>query len=155
MMPLAVPVARSRRRRGLALVAVLAAMAAMLVMLAALLQAGMLGRRQLARELDLHQAESLLDAAAGRAVARLAADPGWSGGGERVESERIVGRGDADITVAVMPAGAGRTLHVVVDYPAGRPDSIRRERSFAVALSLPALPSTPSEPSAASPETSP
>ena len=155
MTPPEVRHAQSQRRRGVALVAVLAAMATVLAMLAALLQAGLLGRRQLSRELDVHQAESLLDAAAERAVARLGAEPAWSGASERVESERIVGRGDADVTVVVTPAGAGLTVRVVVQYPAGRPDSIRRERSFAVALPLPAPPSTPSEPSAASPETSP
>jgi len=147
----------SSPRRGMALVAVLAAMAVMLVMLGGLLRLGLLGRRQLLRELDVRQAESLLEAAADRAVARLRAEPAWSGGSERVASDAIVGRGDAEVIVAVEAAGGDRRLRVVVDYPAGRPDSIRRERVFAVAPAALEPPSTPSEPPAAtaSPETSP
>ena len=135
----------SAPRRGMALVAVLAAMAVMLVMLGGLLRLGLLGRRQLLRELDVRQAESLLEAAADRAVARLRAEPAWSV--------------DDDAEPAVPARGLDRDDHlrVVVDYPAGRPDSIRRERVFAVAPAALEPPSNPSDPPAttASPETSP
>ena len=48
--------------------------------LGAMLRFGLLGRRHLLRELDVHQAESLLEAAAERAVVRLGAEPAWRGG---------------------------------------------------------------------------
>lgn len=137
-------------RRGLTLVAVLAAMATVLLLLGGMIEIALVGRRQLLRELDACQAECLLEAAADRAVARLRADPGWSGGAERVPAEAIVGRGDAAVSTSV--AADSLTLRVVVEYPAGDPRSIRRERAFAVA---PPAPSTVPAPSAASPESSP
>jgi len=142
-------------RRGVALVAVLAAMAVVLLLLGGLLRLAVAGRRQLVKELDVRQAESLLEAAADRAVVRLRAEPGWTGGTERVASEAIVGAGDAEVVTAVTPSGAGRTLRVVVDYPAGRPDSIRREKAFAVALPQAPPVSPDPDPSTASPEALP
>lgn len=140
-----VPSVQDPRRRGVALVAVLAAMAVMLLLLGGMLQLALLGRRQLVRELVVAQAESLLEAAADRAVSRLRAEPGWSGGSERVASEAIVGAGDAELVTEVTPAGESRKLRVVVDYPAGRPDSIRRERAFVVILPRTSSPSAASE----------
>ena len=115
------------------------AMTVMLLVLGAMLRFGLLGRRHLLRELDVHQAESLVEAAAERAVVRLGVEPAWRGGSEQVGSEAIVGRGDAEVRVVVEPAGDSCSLRVVVDYPAGLPNSIRRERSFTVAL--PVIPS--------------
>lgn len=142
-------------RRGVALVAVLAAMAVMLLMLGGMLSLAVAGRRQLVKELDVRQAESLLEAAADRAAARLRAEPAWSGGTERVASEAIVGAGDAEVITEVIASADARTLRIVVDYPAGRPDSIRRERSFAVAPPRSPTASPDPDPSTASQEALP
>ena len=146
----------SQSRRGATLVAVLAAMAVVLVMLGGMLKIALLGRRQFLKELELRQAECLLEAAAERAVIRLRAEPGWSGGRTTVASEAIVGRGAADVTTAVTLTPDGVSLGLVVEYPVGRPDSVRRERALRVAREafmpnqLPALPpSTVPEPSPA------
>ena len=146
----------SQSRRGATLIAVLAAMAVVLVMLGGMLKIALLGRRQFLKELELRQAECLLEAAAERAVIRLRAEPGWSGGRTTVASEAIVGRGAADVTTAVTLTPDGVSLGLVVEYPVGRPDSVRRERALRVARKafmpnqLPALPpSTVPEPSPA------
>ena len=146
----------SQSRRGATLVAVLAAMAVVLVMLGGMLKIALLGRRQFLKELELRQAECLLEAAAERAVIRLRADPGWTGGRTTVASEAIVGRGAAEVTTAVTLTPDGVSLGLVVEYPVGRPDSVRRERALRVARKafmpnqLPALPpSTVPEPSPA------
>ena len=117
-------------RRGVALVAVLAAMAVVLLLLAGLLKLAVAGRRQLVRELDVRQAESLLDAAADRAVAKLRAEPAWSGGTERVASEAIVGAGDAEVVTEVIASPDTRTLRIVVDYPE-RAEAVLNEHNFA------------------------
>ena len=146
----------SQSRRGATLIAVLAAMAVVLVMLGGMLKIALLGRRQFLKELELRQAECLLEAAAERAVIRLRADPGWTGGRTTVASEAIVGRGAAEVTTAVTLTPDGVSLGLVVEYPVGRPDSVRRERALRVAREafmpnqLPALPpSTVPEPSPA------
>jgi hypothetical protein len=146
----------SQGRRGATLVAVLAAMAVVLVMLGGMLKIALLGRRQFLKELELRQAECLLEAAAERAVIRLRAEPGWTGGQTTVASEDIIGKGAADVTTSVTLKPDGVLLGLVVEYPAGRPDSVRRERTIRVAREafmpnqLPAIPpSTVPEPSPA------
>lgn len=147
---------QSQSRRGATLVAVLAAMAVVLIMLGGMLKIALLGRRQFLKELELRQAECLLEAAAERAVSRLRADPGWTGGQTTVASEAIVGNGAAKVTTSVTPSDDGVRLGLVVEYPTGRPDSVRRERVISMAREaflpneLPALPpSTVPEPSPA------
>lgn|GEM_PF-1030303 len=146
----------SPSRRGATLVVVLAAMAVVLLMVGGMLKIALLGRRQFLKELELRQAECLLEAAAERAVSRLRAEPDWTGGQTTVASEAIVGNGAAEVTTSVTPSDDGVRLGLVVEYPAGRPDSVRRERTLRVAREafmpnqLPALPpSTVPEPSPA------
>jgi hypothetical protein len=142
-------------RRGATLVVVLAAMAVVLLMLGGMLKIALLGRRQFLKELELRQAECLLEAAAERAVIRLRADPGWSGGRTTVASEEIVGKGAAEVTTSVALKPDGVSLGLVVEYPAGRPDSVRRERAIRVARDvLQPLPS-PTVPPSTVPEPSP
>jgi hypothetical protein len=73
-----------------------------------------------------------------------------------VASEAIVGNGAAKVTTSVTPSDDGVRLGLVVEYPTGRPDSVRRERVIRMAREafmpneLPALPpSTVPEPSPA------
>jgi hypothetical protein len=131
-------------------------MAVVLLMLGGMLKIALLGRRQFLKELELRQAECLLEAAAERAVIRLRAEPGWTGGQTTVASEAIVGKGAAEVTTSVTLKPDGVLLGLVVEYPAGRPDSVRRERALRVAREafmpnqLPAIPpSTVPEPSPA------
>ena len=135
-----------RGRRGATLVAVLAAMAIVLLMIGGMLKIALLVRRQFLKELELRQAECLLEAAAERAVSRLRAEPGWTGGRTTVASEAIVGKGAAEVTIAITPSDDGVLLGIVVEYPVGRPDSVRRERALRVAreIFLPAAASPPS-----------
>ena len=139
----------SQSRRGATLVAVLVAMAVVLVMLGGMLKIALLGRRQFLKELELRQAECLLEAAAERAVIRLRAEPGWTGGRTTVASEAIVGAGAAEVTTTVTPGEDGVSLGLVVEYPVGRPDSVRRERVLRVAREVftpnqaPAIPPSP------------
>ncbi|MEN9666602.1 MAG: hypothetical protein RLZZ326_2965 [Planctomycetota bacterium] len=145
----------SRSRRGATLVAVLVAMAVVLVMLGGMLKIALLGRRQFLKELELRQAECLLEAACERAVIRLRAEPAWSGGRTTVASEEIVGKGAAEVTTSVTLTPDGVSLGLVVEYPAGRPDSVRRERAIRVARDvLQPLPS-PTIPPSTVPEPSP
>ena len=142
-------------RRGATLVAVLAAMAVVLVMLGGMLKIALLGRRQFLKELELRQAECLLEAAAERAVIRLRADPGWTGGRTTVASEAIVGRGAADVITAVTLTPDGVSLGLVVEYPVGRPDSVRRERAIRVAREAFTPNQLPASPPSTVPEPSP
>ena len=135
--PPARPTVAPPPRRGAALVAALAALAVVLLVLGAMIEIGLLSRRQLGRELVARQADCLLEAAAERAAARLRAEPGWAGGRETIPASSIVDAGDADVVTEIAPDGAGSLVRIVVDYPAGRPDSVRRERAFAVAAIAP------------------
>ena len=145
----------SQSRRGATLIAVLAAMAVVLVMLGGMLKIALLGRRQFLKELELRQAECLLEAAAERAVIRLRAEPGWTGGQTTVASDDIVGKGAAEVTTSVTLKPDGVRLGLVVEYPVGRPDSVRRERAIRVARDvLQPLPS-PTVPPSTVPEPSP
>ena len=145
----------SQGRRGATLIAVLAAMAVVLVMLGGMLKIALLGRRQFLKELELRQAECLLEAAAERAVIRLRAEPGWSGGQTTVASEDIVGKGAADVTTSVTLKPDGVLLGLVVEYPAGRPDSVRRERAIRVAREAFMPNQAPTIPPSTVPEPSP
>ncbi|MSR26173.1 MAG: hypothetical protein EXS06_04015 [Planctomycetaceae bacterium] len=145
----------SQSRRGATLVVVLAAMAVVLVMLGGMLKIALLGRRQFLKELELRQAECLLEAAAERAVIRLRVEPGWSGGRTTVASEAIVGRGAADVITAVTLTPDGVSLGLVVEYPAGRPDSVRRERAIRVAREAFTPNQLPASPPSTVPEPSP
>lgn len=136
-------------RRGATLIAVLAAMAVVLLMLGGMLKIALLGRRQFLKELELRQAECLLEAAAERAVIRLRAEPGWTGERTTVASEEIAGAGAAEVITTVTPGEDGVGLGLVVEYPVGRPDSVRRERVLRVAREVftpnqaPAIPPSP------------
>ena len=145
----------SQSRRGATLVAVLVAMAVVLVMLGGMLKIALLGRRQFLKELELRQAECLLEAACERAVIRLRAEPAWSGGRTTVASEAIVGRGAADVTTAVTLTPDGVSLGLVVEYPVGRPDSVRRERAIRVAREAFTPNQLPVSPPSTVPEPSP
>ena len=88
-------------------------------------------RRHLLKELEVRQAEGLLEAAADRAAARLSADAAWPGDLRTVSADEIVGSGPAEVTTEIAAAGEGsRSIHIVIEYPAGRADSVRRERVF-------------------------
>ncbi len=148
----------TREPRGMTLVAVLAAMTVVLLMLGGMLKIGLVGRRHLLKELEASQAECLLEAAADRAATRLAADAAWPGDRRTVPAEEIVGTGPAEVTTAVEAGGEGSaTIRIVVDYPAGRADSVRRERvfpfTFPAGIGPPA--SAPAPAAQASPEDSP
>ena len=145
----------SQSRRGATLIAVLAAMAVVLVMLGGMLKIALLGRRQFLKELELRQAECLLEAAAERAVIRLRAEPGWTGGQTTVASDDIVGKGAAEVTTSVTLKPDGVLLGLVVEYPAGRPDSVRRERAIRVAREAFMPNQAPTIPPSTVPEPSP
>ena len=145
----------SQSRRGATLIAVLAAMAVVLVMLGGMLKIALLGRRQFLKELELRQAECLLEAAAERAVIRLRAEPGWTGGQTTVASEDIVGKGAAEVTTSVTPGDDGVSLGLIVEYPVGRPDSVRRERAIRVAREAFMPNQAPTIPPSTVPEPSP
>ncbi len=138
-------------RPGSTLVAVLAAMTVVLLLLGGMLKIGLIGRRQLLKELDARQAECLLEAAADRAAQRLAADPAWSGDARTVAADQITGVGAASVTTSIAAGeGRGPALQIVVDYPAGRTDSVRRERTFPFTP-----PAAVRSPTSASPPTDP
>ena len=145
----------SQSRRGATLIAVLAAMAVVLVMLGGMLKIALLGRRQFLKELELRQAECLLEAACERAVIRLRAEPGWTGGQTTVASDTIVGNGAAEVTTTVTPSDDGVSLGLVVEYPVGRPDSVRRERALRVAREAFTPDKAPAIPPSTVPEPSP
>ena len=145
----------SQSRRGATLIAVLAAMAVVLIMLGGMLKIALLGRRQFLKELELRQAECLLEAAAERAVIRLRAEPGWTGGQTTVASDDIVGKGAAEVTTSVTLKPDGVLLGLVVEYPAGRPDSVRRERAIRVAREAFMPNQAPTIPPSTVPEPSP
>ena len=144
-----------RGRRGATLIAVLAAMAVVLIMLGGMLKIALLGRRQFLKELELRQAECLLEAACERAVSRLRTEPGWTGGRTTVASEAIVGAGAAEVTTTVTPIDNGVSLGLVIEYPVGRPDSVRRERALRVAREAFMPNQAPASPPSTGPEPSP
>lgn len=155
MIESSLPQPGDHRRRGVTLVAVLAAMGIVLLMLGGMLKIALLGRRQFLKELELRQAECLLDAACERAVIRLRSEPGWSGGRTAVPAEAIVGLGSAAVTTAVAPGDDGVTLELVVEYPVGRADSVRRERTVRVDRDLLIAPASEPLPPFTVPEPSP
>ena len=121
-------------RRGGVMVMVLACMAVATAIGMAMLRSATAGQRSLRTERQLRQVERLLVAAADIAATRQA-------GGERVEGEILLepadlaGAGSARITLAADPADP-RQIQVVVEHPLEGPVTVRRTRSFVLALPL-------------------
>lgn len=77
------------------------------------------------------QAEWLAEAGLDRAIARLHADPDWSGETWAISADELAGRGDARVVIEVVPSldvSPGRHIRVVADYPADSPTRARAER---------------------------
>lgn len=121
-------------RRGGVMVMVLACMAVATAIGMAMLRSATAGQRGLRTERHLRQVERLLVAAADLAAMRQAE-------GERVEGEILLesadlaGAGSARITLAADPADP-RRVQVIVEHPLEGPVTVRRTRSFVLALPL-------------------
>ena len=127
------------RRSGMVMVAALVCLLVVTTLICNMLQGTLRARRQLHAERDRRQTELLLEAGAGRAAIRLAADPAFRGEIWNLPAEAIVGRGEGRVTTEVSPSADGEPstepswqVRVVAEYPLGSDFSIRRSRTFFV-----------------------
>ena len=128
-----------RSRGGVVLVAVLV----FLVIASSLLFGRLklaIERRRIAERQELAlQADWLVESAASRGLARLAADPKWSGDRWEIAAESLYGEGaagDETRVAADTDAKGGRRprLSITVNYPVGAPSSVTRAKEFSIHL---------------------
>jgi hypothetical protein len=101
---------------------------------ACMLQGALRARRQLHAERDLRQTEFLLQAGADRAAFRLNSEANYRGERWDIQAERIVGRGDGQVTISAArdPDDEPWRVEVLAEYPVGGDLSIRRSNTFFV-----------------------
>lgn len=120
-------------RRGMLTVAVLVCLLILTLIAGAILRVGAAHREdQRAGERRL-QAEWLAEAGLRRAVARLAADPGYAGETWEIPARELDSADDATVTIAVeKPAGdpKRRTIRARADYPRDPPRRARSTRQM-------------------------
>jgi Tfp pilus assembly protein PilX len=122
-----------RPRRGLLAIAVLVCLLVLTIIAGALLRTGMAQRdevRTLERRLE---AEWLAEAGLRRALARLDADPAYSGETWNIEARELGAADAATVAIAVeRPAGDAdaRTIRVRADFPRDPPRRARCSREI-------------------------
>ena len=110
---------RRRQSRGLTVVAVLVCLIIITIMAGALLRVGLAQRERANAQEHRLQAEWLAESGIQRAIARLAADPGYTGETWEVPA-RDLDSDDALVTITIEPArgvARGRAVRVQADYP--------------------------------------
>jgi hypothetical protein len=112
----------------LTVVAVLVCLIIITIMAGALLRVGLAQRERANAQEHRLQAEWLAESGIQRAIARLAADRGYTGETWEVPARDLDAVDDALVTITIEPArgvGQGRTVRVQADYPR---DPTRRAR---------------------------
>ncbi len=129
-------------RQGIAIVIVIGCLAAFSMVALAMLRGALLTRHVFRSEHHLRQAELLLDAAATRTAARLAADPSAAPDSLDenlvIPADEITGSHDARIMIDVSPGDGEENpsascssrwrVRIVVYYPIDGPHAVRRTR---------------------------
>ena len=131
-------------RRGAVMIMALATLAIVGLVAAAMFRGALLARRGLRGEHAARQVETLLDAAAARARARLAA-------GRPVAETLELGpadlgaAGSAVVVVTAEPAGDALRVRIVAAYPREGPVPVSRTREIFVRSPSPSVPDTVQE----------
>jgi hypothetical protein len=129
---------RTRRRRGgLMIVAALVCLLVVTSIVGSMLKSALRARRELHVERDRRQSELLVEAGADRAVARLAAEPGFRGDTWELPAAAIVGHGGGRVMTEVSRSADNQSqqIRVVAEYPLGRDFPIRRSHTFQIVTS--------------------
>jgi len=126
-------------RRGAVLIVLMVCLLLVTSMLGVMLQTAVRARRQLTVERDRRQAELLLQAGIDRAAYRLASEADYRGETWKLDSDAIVGKGAAEVTIKTVRAEepAGWRVQVVAEYPLESHRAIRRSQTFFVQPELP------------------
>jgi Tfp pilus assembly protein PilX len=131
-------VRHDRPRRGMVAVAVLLCLLVLALIAGALLRNGTAQRDEL-RALERRlQAEWLAEAGLRRAVARLEAEPGYSGETWNIEARELGAADAATVAIAVEPSppdARSRTIRVRADYPRDPPRRARCSRQITISQS--------------------
>lgn len=124
--------ARTRRQRGVVLVAALVCLLIVTTMLGQMLLSVVRSGRQLHLERDRRQCELLLQAGIERAAHRAARDAEYSGETWRVPAADLLGQGDGEVKIEPVADenGSAARLHIVAEYPVGSEHSVRRSRTI-------------------------
>jgi type II secretory pathway pseudopilin PulG len=120
--------ASASRRRGLTSVAVLVCLIIITMISGAVIRVGMARRDELRAQERSLQAEWLAEAGIQRALARLAADPAYSGETWDISARDLDSADAALVTITVGPVPGvpkGRHIRAQADYPL---DPLRRAR---------------------------
>lgn len=137
--------AQSNERRGAVMFMALATLAIVGLVAAAMFRGAILARRSLRGEHAARQVETLLDAAAARARARLAAGRPAAEVLELGPAD-LGAAGSAVVVVTAEPAGdRGLRVRVAAEYPREGPVPVCRTREIIVRSSFP----TPTDPDTA------
>lgn len=121
------------KRRGLTSVAVLVCLLVLTLVSGVLVKQGVAYRRQVRAQERRLQAEWLAESGVDRALARLAAKPGYKGERWEIAAEAL-GR-PALVTIEVVPPSAeskDRVVRVRADYPPDPPLRVRFTREVVV-----------------------
>ncbi len=125
-------------RTGAVLVAALVCLLVIMAMIGMMLRRTLREQQQLHAERDLRQTKLLLQAGIARAAVRLAADPNYRHETWNLPPDAVMNSGEGRVTISLSPLSEPHflTATVIAEYPVGRETSIRRSRT--VQLPIPA-----------------
>ncbi len=126
-----------RPRRGMLAIAVLVCLIVLSLIAGALLRIGAAQRDEVRAEERRLQAEWLAEAGLRRALARLDADPGYSGETWSIDARELGAADSATVEIAVeRPPGdpRNRTIRACADYPRDPPRRARCTRQTTASL---------------------
>ena len=122
-----------RPRRGMLAIAVLVCLIVLTLIAGASSASGPRSRDEIRAEERRLQAEWLAEAGLRRAIARLDADPGYSGETWNIDARELDSADAATVTITVeRPAGDAkrRTIRARADYPREPPRRVRYSREL-------------------------
>jgi Tfp pilus assembly protein PilX len=126
-----------RPRRGMLAIAVLICLIVLTMVAGALLRVGAAQRDEVRAEERRLQAEWLAEAGLQRALARLDADPEYTGETWNIEARELGAADSAIVTIAIerQPDDTkSRTIRVRADYPRDPPNRARCTRQLTASL---------------------
>lgn len=124
-------------RRGMVLLATIVCVAVATAVMLAIVKQAVLSRQETDLERFRVQAEWLAESGAGRAAARIAADPAYPGEDWLLPAAELGGPHAGRVQIQVKPiAGQSRELRVrvVADYPDGSIERVRKSKELRVRL---------------------
>ncbi len=128
-----------RHRRGYVLIATIICLSVVMVLVTAWVRTVVREHQFVQTEVRAVRAEYLAASGVERGLARLAADPDYTGETWRIDPQTLGARDAASVAIEVVPAAddtTARRIRAVADFPDQGPTRVRRTRETGIPMPI-------------------